>query len=205
MKATLQEYDFHLRLCARGDPTAFVELAEWLYYPLILDVQRRAGGNADPVLIEEAVGQALLDYHDRPHSYQPARATLQGYLTMVAYRDFQNAQAKEQRLKRGQISLFDPAFQEHGIIGQPDVLADDWEAEDLWAMIDATFPDPVDRQVVELVMNRVRSPEPYATLLQISHLPEDERVRQVQLVKYRVTRRLRRTMARQLPFIRGDA
>lgn len=204
MKATAQEYDFHARLCARGDPTAFAELAEWLYQPLILDVQRRAGSYADSVLIEEAVGQALLDYHERPHSYQPDRGSLRGYLTMVAYRDFQNAQAKEQRLKGGQISLFDPAFQEHDIIGRPGAMDDDGEVEELWAKIDATFPDPIDRQVVELVMNHVRALEPFVDLLHLSHLPENEQVRQVRRVKYRVTRRLRRTMTRQLSF-RGDA
>lgn len=204
MKATAQEYDFHQRMCAHGDPTAFVELAERLYHPLILDVQRRAGSNADAVLIEEAVGQALLDYHDRPESYQPTLGTLQRYLAMVAYRDFQNACAKEQRLKRGQISLFDPAFKEHDMIGQSDAVDEQWEAEELWALIDELFQDPVERQVVELTINHVRSPEPYADLLQISHLPEQERVRQVRLVKYRVARRLRRAITRQLPF-RGEA
>ena len=53
MQATPQEYQFHQRLCARGDPIAFAELAEWLYDALVQDVRKRAGYQADPVLVEE--------------------------------------------------------------------------------------------------------------------------------------------------------
>ena len=64
MKATIQEFDFHQRILARDDPIAFAALAEWLYNPLVQDVRKRAGIDADPVLVEEAVGEALLNYHD---------------------------------------------------------------------------------------------------------------------------------------------
>ena len=103
MKATLQEYDFHQRVLARDDPIAFAALAEWLYKPLVQDVYKRAGVNADPMFVEEAVGQALLDYHDTPERYDPKRASLRSYLVMAAYRDFQNARAKEQRVTAQQI------------------------------------------------------------------------------------------------------
>lgn len=56
MKATIQEYDFHQRILARDDPIAFAALADWLYNPLVQDVRKRAGINADPMLVEEADG-----------------------------------------------------------------------------------------------------------------------------------------------------
>lgn len=203
MKATPQEYHFHRRVCARGDPTAFAELAEWLYDPLVQDVHKRAGNHADPIFVEEAVGQALLDYHDKPESYDPNRGSLQGYLVMAAYRDFQNAWARENRLTEHQVSLFDPAFREDDIVGGQEGVDD--QVEELWAVIDEIFPDPTERRIVELIVKHVRSPEPYIQLLHISDLPDDEQLRQVQLVKYRIARRLRRNLTRWLSRTRGEA
>lgn len=201
MKATAQEYDFHQRILARDDPVAFAALAEELYAPLVQDVSRRAGGNSDSALVEEAVGQVLLDYHDRPERYDPLRASLQSYLAMAAYRDFQNAQAKEQRLVGRQVSIFDPAFQAQGIADALEIaemVEGRLQAEALWHLIDSTFPDATERRIVTLIINDIRSPEPYARVLGISNLPRAELLKQVQLVKYRITRRLRRRIAQQL-------
>ena len=201
MRATAQEYDFHQRILARDDPVAFAQLAEELYSPLVQDVSRRAGSNSDSALVEEAVGQALLDYHDKPERYDPLRASLQSYLAMAAYRDFQNAQAKEQRLKVHQVSIFDPAFQEQGMtdtLGIAEMVEGRLQAEALWQLINQAFPDSTEQRVVKLIINDIRSPEPYARVLGLTSLPQDERLRQVQLAKYRITRRLRRRIAQQL-------
>lgn len=202
MKATLQEYDFHQRILARDDPIAFAALAELLYSPLVQDVCRRAGTRADLILVEEAVGQALLDYHDAPERYDTGRASLHSYLVMAAYRDFQNAQAKEYRVKEHQISLFDPILQEREVAGNQDmeeIVDSQLQVEELWQLIDKTFPDPTERRIITLIVNKVRSPEPYAQVLGLAHLPDDEQLRQVRLVKYRITRRLRRRMTQYLP------
>ncbi len=201
MKATTQEYDFHQRILARDDPVAFAQLAEELYSPLVQDVSRRAGGTCDSALVEEAVGQALLDYHEKPERYDPARANLHSYLAMAAYRDFQNALAKERRLRGRQVSIFDLAFQELDIadgLGIADMVEGRLQAEALWQIIDQAFPDASERRIVTLLMNGIRSPEPYARLLGLSDLPQDDRLKQVQLVKYRITRRLRRRIAQEL-------
>lgn len=204
MKATPEEYDFHQRICARDDPIAFAELAEQLYHALLYAVSQRAGAGADSTLIEEAVGQALLDYHDQPLHYDPHLKSLQGYLAMAAYRDFQNAQAKENRVRGHQISLYDPDLQERDIAGDDDPALNTFEADEIWRSIEEVFPDAVERQIVELIINREHAIEPYAAILRITHLPEDERRRQVQLVKYRITRRLRRQMKPRLHPNGGD-
>ncbi|HLH63467.1 MAG TPA: hypothetical protein VKV20_17430 [Ktedonobacteraceae bacterium] len=201
MKATAQEYDFHQRILARDDPIAFAQLAEALYAPLVQDVGRRAGSNCDATLVEESVGQALLDYQDKPERYDPGRAGLRSYLAMAAYRDFQNARAKEQRITRHQVSLFDPNFQEQDIadsLGIADMVEGHVQAEALWQIINRTFPDARERRIVTLLMNGIRSPEPYARVLGLSDGPEDERLKQVQLVKNRITRRLRRRITQEL-------
>jgi RNA polymerase sigma-70 factor, ECF subfamily len=148
------------------------------------------------MLVEEAVGQALLDYHDAPERYNPNRASLRSYLVMAAYRDFQNAQAKEHRVTEHQVSLFDPALQEQG--ERQEALESQLQVEELWGLINEVFPDPIERRIVTLIVNKVRSPEPYARLLGLGSLSYEEQLRQVRLVKYRITRRLRRRMTQQL-------
>jgi hypothetical protein len=198
MQATLQEYQFHQRLCARDDPIAFAELAEWLYDTLVQDVRKRAGYQADPILVEEAVGQALLDYHDRPEGYDPGRISLRSYLVMAAYSDFRNAFAREHRVQAHQVSLFDLALQENDIVVSVDNLDEQLHVEELWAFIDETFPDPVERGVVDLIINHVHAPEPYIHLLHLDGLPGDEQMRQAKLAQYRIARRLRRNLTRWL-------
>jgi hypothetical protein len=205
MQATLQEYDFHQRILARGDPIAFAQLAEWLYIPLVHDVQQRAGTNADSTLVEEAVGEALLDYRDMPARYDPSRASLRSYLGMAAYRDFQNAFAKEYRVMAHQVSLFDPALQEQDIVESQERIESQLQVEDLWKLIEEVFPGPTERRIVALIINSVHSPEPYARVLGLGDLPHEEKLRQVRLVKYRITRKLRRRMAQQLDRIGGKA
>ncbi len=204
MKATPQEYDVHQRILARDDPIAFAELAEVLYEPLLQDVQKRAGSKADPTFVEEAVGQALLDYHDAPERYDPQRASLHSYLVMAAYRDFQNTCAREYRRAGHQISLFDPSLQEQEIPGIVAMLDGSWQVEELWHFIDEIFPNPTEQRIVELILNNVHPPGPYAHILGLTHLADDEQLRQVRLVKYRITRRLRRRMAQQFQRTGGN-
>jgi hypothetical protein len=205
MQATPQEYQFHQRLCTRSDPIAFAELAEWLYKGLVQDVRNRAGYSADPILVEEAVGQALLDYQDKPERYDPDRMGLQGYLVMSAYRDFQNARAREERVQLRQVSLFDPSLEEDERTESLENLDEQLDVEELWAIIDETFPDPVEHSIVELIINHVRSPEPYIQLLQLENITGNEQLRQVRLAKYRVARRLRRNLTRWLTRTEGEA
>jgi DNA-directed RNA polymerase specialized sigma24 family protein len=176
MEATSQEYGFHQRILAQGDPIAFAQLAEWLYTPLVQDVHQRAGTNADPILVEEAVGEALLDYRDTPARYDPSRASLRRYLGMAAYRDFQNAFAKEHRVLAHQVSLFDPALQEQDIVGSQELVESQLQVEELWKVIDEVFPDPIERRIVALIINSVHSPEPYARVLGLGDLPHEEKL-----------------------------
>ena len=205
MQATPQEYQFHQRLCARDDPIAFAELAECLYDALVQDVRKRAGYQADPVLVEEAVGEALLDYHDKPERYDPGRMSLHGYLVMSAYRDFQNAWAREHRVQARQVSVFDPAFRENEPLGSLKSLDGRLQAEEMWAIIDESFPDPIERGIVELIINHVRSPEAYIQLLHLGDLPGDEQIRQAKLAHYRIARRLRRNLTQWLSRTGGEA
>lgn len=195
MKATGEEISFHQRILACSDPIAFAELADALYSSLVQLVCKRAGMHADQMLVEEAVGQALLDYHDRPGNYDPERTSLRSYLVMAAYRDFLNAVAKERRAQAHQVSIFELALQGYDIVDEREEVESHVQAEELLAMIDEIFPDAGERRIVTLILNKVQAPAPYARVLGIAHLPVEEQHKQIQLVKNRLTRRLRRRMS----------
>ncbi len=195
MKATGEELSFHRRILARNDPIAFAELADALYASLVQQVCKRAGAHADQTLVEEAVGQALLDYHDRPDSYNPERASLRSYLVMAAHRDFLNAVAKERRAQAHQVSLFELTSQGRDIVNEREEVESHAQAGELLAMIDEIFPDARERRVVTLILNKVQAQAPYVQVLGIAHLPVEEQRKQVQLVKNRLTRRLRRRLS----------
>lgn len=207
MKATAQEYEFHQRILARHDPVAFVQLTEWLYFSLVQDVQQHAGWNADPILVEEAAGQALLDYRDAPARYDPNRASLRNYLTMAAYRDFQSAQSKEQRVQAHQISLFDPALQETtddtALLEPAEVIIGQIQAEEVLQFISEVFPDSAERRIAILLLNGVRASEPYAQILGIGDALHEEQIAFITKVRYRLLKRLRRRVGRQLQRMEG--
>jgi hypothetical protein len=137
----------------------------------------------------------MLSYNDHPARYDPALSPLRGYLMMAAYRDFQNAWSKERRHTRLQMSLSDEAFRDLDIPdrGQDlDILLTNISAEKWVQAGQAAFTDPIDRQIMLLMANGVRSTERYARVLGILALPRDEQARQVKRVKDRITKRLRR-------------
>ena len=195
MKATPEEYDFHQRLLAR-DPTAFAEMAERFYAELVRRVGARAG-RGDPALVEEAVGQALLDYNDHPERYDPERASLIAYLVMAGYRDFQNARAAESRKTGRDVSLSvdDSMADQITDTGQErdlERLFARLQAGEVWRNVEVAFPDPIERRIIMLLANGVRSTDPYADVLGLQDLAADERVMEVKRVKDRITKRLRR-------------
>jgi RNA polymerase sigma-70 factor (ECF subfamily) len=204
MKATPEEYAFHQRLLSDNDLTASAEFAEWLYPVLVRETYARAcsntaggSGAVDWDLVEEAVGQALLDYIEAPERYDAEDAPLQRYLVMAAYRDFQNLRGKEARRTQPQryLSLLNTEEECNVVVDEAqdvEQIIGRIHAEALWQVIEEHFPDPTERQIVELMVDRVRPVQPYAQLLGLTDLPADEQAKRVNRVKDRIKKRLRR-------------
>jgi hypothetical protein len=195
MKATVDEQIFHQRLLGREDPIAFAELAVALYDDVVRRTRARAGPAADSVLVEEAVGKAFLDYNDNPERYNPELSSLRTYLTMVAYDDFQKAQKREYRRVQRQARQFDEAY----IDDDSAAAVDDTEqliirlrAAEVWPHVSAAFTDPVERQVLFLIIDDVRETSEYVKVLGVNQMSEDEQTQYVNRVKNRVKKRLRR-------------
>ncbi len=192
----------HLRLMA-GDPTASAEIAEIYFHLLQVEMSYNIQHEADPHLAEQAIIDALTSYLSRPEQYDPSRnLSLLAYLKMSAGGDLANARDSAARRARREI---DP----HGFVANSDhdseqelEYADDTDVEllvttedsDVFRLIDSLFESPQDRIMVELMMEGVRSTEPYAIVLEITQAPPQEQARIVKQHKDRIKARLRRNL-----------
>ncbi len=194
MKATPKELQFHQRILARNDPIAWDQLAVWLYPALVQDLRKRVHQGTDPMLVEEAVGEAFLNYCRNPKRYNPQLISLRSFLLMEAEHDLKNALARERRQTQYQVSLVAPydTNEEQDIIDKSQDLDAHIQGEELREHILGTFTDSVDRSIAELILDRIRSSEPYINLLELDGLPRSEQAKQVKRHKDRIKWHLRR-------------
>jgi hypothetical protein len=192
MKATSEELQFHQRILARNDPIAQEGLATWLYPLLVQDLRKRAYWETDLVLIEEAVGEAFLNYCIAPEKYDPSRLTLRAFLLMEAEHDLKNAQARERR--RTERCTFFPFSSEPdpNLIDNHQDPDTHMREKELWNSIFTHFPNARDREIAVLILERVRSPEPYIELLCLNSLPRSQQIKEVKRHKDRIKWHLRK-------------
>lgn len=195
MKATPDEFALHQRLVARNDPTAPDELARWLYFDLIRDLRAKEHYSVRDEVIEEAVGNAILKYCQRPAMYNVELASLRGFLLMAAHGDVLNALARERRQYQQQVhhvSVFDDDEERDIIDESQDLELYAWTQE-LREQVLQAFSHPIDRAIAEFMMDRVRGTEPYIELLksQLDGLPKREQVKRVTRHKKRIAWHLR--------------
>lgn len=195
MKATPEELHLHMRLICRDDPVVTAELAATIYDQVVRAARVRIGFHIDPVLVEEAAGQAILDYYREPERYDPERLPLCSYLAMMALQRYIKVWRREQRWVTQRVSLTDDASCDDESLVALDSIEDaitHIRVAEVWPLVDAAFTDPVERKVLMLIINGVRETAAYVRAIGLSHLPEDEQTQQVERVKNRVKKRLRR-------------
>jgi RNA polymerase sigma-70 factor (ECF subfamily) len=146
------------------------------------------------MFVEVSVGEAFLNYCEKPERYDPQIISLRSFLLMAAERDLKNALALERRQTQYQVSLVSSygTNEEQDIIDESQNLEAHVQSEELREYVLTTFTDPVDKSIAELILDRVRSSEPYISLLGLDGLPQSEQVKQVRRHKDRIKRRLRR-------------
>ena len=184
--------DLYRRLCS-GDPTAPAEFVEYWLDPLFRRL-RRAYPHVDEDLVVDAVTDAILALIRHPSSYDPRRGSLGSYLWMSARGDLNNALERQNR-QRGREGPTDPVellahernFRMQESIEEPAV-------ETAGGQLLATVVDPVDRQVLALMLHGERRTEAYAEVLRITDLPPAEQRRIVKRHKDRIRKRLRRLL-----------
>jgi hypothetical protein len=201
MGATPEERALHQRLLEE-DPTAPAALAEQLFVNVRNEVRARVRSEAakanrvsDESLADESAADAILIYAQDPSEYDPERSPLLRYLVMAAYRDYQNAIAKEERRRRHLKSLTEyEVLAEDEIDDAQDLdqIAGRLDAQSLRERILSRFHDELERRLVSLILDNTATAEECALVLGIQYIsPEDQR-REVQRTKDRITKRLRR-------------
>ncbi len=183
----------HLRLVA-GDKTAPDEcVARWLP-DLVrrLSYRNPAVAARDEQIVTAAALDALFDYTLTPHKYDPGRSSLGYYLSNAAQRDLINALAREKTQRRDAKSIHAVEFSlsngnkfEEEIIERVDTAA-------LMERVTAEVSDPLDRHMLDLMLQGERATTAYAKVLNIEHLPEDEQKVIVKRHKDRISKRLER-------------
>lgn len=185
-----------------GSPTASAEAAELYLAPLVQAVRARHREVQDQDWLVDAATDALLDFTERPATYDPEKLPLLSFLTMAANRDLLNRIDKEGRRSRRVVSL--SAVADHGSARnrawepatEDDLDLDRLDADParqaLLRRALAEFPDPRDRQLLGLMLDGERKTGPYAAILGIEGQDVDTQRREVKRHKDRLKKRLAR-------------
>lgn len=174
------------------NPTAFARISELYLVQLTVDLQRRFP-SVDTYYIENAVGDAFLDYYRHPERFNPALRSLSGYLFMSAYGDLLNTLERE-KVPYSVVELDDDSLEYP--IDVPDGKNMELEIIEgmspVWQRIRELFSDPRDVLIAEMILNDVRETSQYGKVLGIAELPPTEVERQVKRHKDRIKAHMRR-------------
>lgn len=199
----------HDRLLAK-DPVAPSDLAVTYLATVVRRLGARFRGVRDQTMVYDAAVDAILDYAEHPSRYDPAKLSLLGYLTMSAAGDLRKALAREQRRAMREVSL-ESVEERLGsweriqrVEAQPDVEAmqaiEALAEEELWRRIAQVISDPVDQELVWLMVHGERRTPVFAAVLGIEEVDVAEQRRIVKRQKDRLKKRLQRSWER----IRGE-
>jgi hypothetical protein len=189
------------QLLASGDPTAAARLAE-IHIPLLV---RRLSERYPPVkynhLVETAAHDAFLNYIKRPQQYDPSKLPLDRYLLMSASSDFLNSlktirrenERSHQFVELDALDAEQEIGDDRGLSVEDEILV---RTSSLWGVLATQVTDPVDQEIVMLMLDNERSAAEYALVLGITHLPLDEQAREVKRNKDRLKKQLQRHIRR---------
>ena len=186
-----------------GDVTAPARVAE-VFMPLITRrLRRRFPRLGDSHLIDTAVEDALMNYFNRPQQYDPAKSSLASYLYMSARGDLLNLLERDKRytehLRLVECVELDNSETEYGV-----EVKDEFDLEALilalnspvWQRLSDLLPDPIDQEIVLLMMEGMRKTSVYAEVLGISDHPVGEQAAIVKRHKDRLKKKVQRNIQR---------
>lgn len=188
----------HQRLLA-GDVTTFAEIAEFALPILTERLSKKFPNLDDPHLVDMAVVDALMSYQGHPTQYNSSKLRLEQYLYMSARGDLLNLLKKQNKdialVPLVEIVELEEPGSEYGVEVKDDVNIENEVTEKLsptWRNICALLPDPIDQEMVQLMMDGTRETDIYAEVLGITALPADEQFSTVKRNKDRIKKILLR-------------
>ena len=188
--------ELHRRLLAQ-DSTAPLEVCTRYAEPL-LEFLLSLDRHADEQACNSAVGDALMNYVQRPETFDPAIRDLSAFLRMAAKRDLSNLARAERRHHRKREADF--RVEDANVCGnhfEDDPAASMERREEREA---ARVPleavraecDEEERLVLDLMIEGERSTERFAAVLGEGHTSEEDQRRAVKRVKDRIKKRIER-------------
>jgi DNA-directed RNA polymerase specialized sigma24 family protein len=191
-------HTLHARLVVQ-DATAPADVCAAYVEPLEEWLIERNGG-IDEHLCRTAAADAILDYVQNPHRYDPSKSDLASYLRMAAQRDLYNLLRGERSRRRGQIPwpAVELGLEEGNIQGREEgPLAELERGEEQAGWLDFLRRvrerlSPPEREVLDLLLDGERDTCAYAAVLGLADWPREEQEREVKRVKDRIKKRLER-------------
>lgn len=190
------ERALHQRLLD-GDLVAPQELAV-AFLPAVIDrLKHRFSRLDDESLMLDAAADAILSYAERPSQYNPDRLRLLPYLVMSADGDLKNALRRQQRQARrvlpmGDVELLLDARNPEQDEARPNEHAAVPEVEEVARRVREVVSDPVDQQLVGLMIQGERRTEAFARVLGITEMGIPQQRKIVKQHKDRLKKRLTR-------------
>ena len=187
----------HRRLLER-DPVGPADFAAAFLKPLIAWLQA-TNPKVDPMACEEAAGEAIIGFLNKPTTYDPKRLEVEKFLRMAAQRDLLNLLRKERRHQRNRrdLQVVEQMAEDGKYLGReddPSLPLQIEEAKQRQAPPDAVWQEltGIERLFWEQMDQGERRHSVFAVLLGITHLPLVEQKRAVKRVKDRVKKRKER-------------
>jgi len=164
----------HQQLLARARLTVTSEIAEVFIPVLVKSLRKQFWNLSDQDLIDSAVEDALVDYFARPAQFDPTKAGLFTYLRVRAKSYLLNilAQQKDHQDREkvvevaGAESVYKVETQESADV-EATLIERDVDNQTMQQLREI-LSDPLDLEMVKLMMEGVRETELYAALLGIS-------------------------------------
>lgn len=178
-------------LAERGDVVA-EDISKVFLPPLVAALKRKFRHLHDPDLAETVSIDSLLHYFNAPEKFRPEKGSLIGYLYMDASRDLMTLLQRYRTKVEREIPL---SGAEDIYDARVDVLEQQISRSSaLMNRLETLITDPIDREVIDLMIEGVRGTEAYVDPLGLRDLPREEQSVIVRRHKDRLKRRLQRAL-----------
>lgn len=195
--------ELHARLLAGTSVTVTSELAEVFLPLLIRSLQGEFWNLSDQHLIDTAAEDALMGYFATPARFDPQRAGLFTYLRwrarsrLLNLLDQEKSSAAEEKVV--EVAAAEAVYQMTGqaVPDLEDALAQREADATTLHKLHAIITDPVDRELLKLMLEGVRETARYAALLGVTTLSLAEQTSLIKRHKDRLKKTIQRKYRRE--------
>ncbi|MBI3654396.1 MAG: sigma-70 family RNA polymerase sigma factor [Acidobacteria bacterium] len=183
--------EFHHRLVLGNDRFVSVELCEFFLPLLTQALSRRFYHLKDPHLAETFAIDTMLKYLAAPKKFQPEKSSLIGYLYIDAFGDLLNYLDKHKKFVEHHIDISEVDRRGITASSNPEATVVEKSAS-LVDEVLAKITDPIDVELIELLLQREHRTARFAEVLGIQELSREKKFAEVKKHKDRLKTKLKR-------------